>query len=156
MIILKPNAGSHCGDTFRELVGIWEELNLCEVKDSPDDFCWINECGDILLYDLPRLDDRHIPKFRHGIFGNTVPMHPNCHPWIFWARSPRRLMEARKTPLLGYADRDIESIFLGKIENDVQNQNRKNKEHARNQNDRKETKKRRNSRFTICCGWGSS
>ena len=40
-------------------------------------------------------------------------------------------MEARKTPLLGYADRDIESIFLGKIENGVQNQNRKSKDWER-------------------------
>ena len=35
-------------------------------------------------------------------------------------------MEARNTPLLSYQDREIESIFLGKIENGIQNQNRKN------------------------------
>ena len=128
MKILKPDGGTHCGDTFRELVGIWEELGYCQVESSPDNFCWVEECGDILLYDFPRVDDRSIPKFRHGIFGNTIPHFENCHPWIFWARSPRRLMKARKTPLLGYKDREIESIFLGKIENNIQHENRRNQD----------------------------
>jgi len=126
MKILKATA-NHSGDTFRELIDIWAELGYCEVELSPDDFCWANECGDILLYDHPRIDDRHIPKFRHGLFGNSVPFHPNCYAWTFWARSPRLLMEARNKPLLSYNEREIESIFLGKIENGIQNQNRKNK-----------------------------
>jgi hypothetical protein len=133
MKILKGNPDGngtclgHCGDTFRELVDIWEEMGLCEVEESPDCFCWVGECGDILLYDFPRVDDRHIPKFRHGLFGNTVPYHPNCYAWTFWARSPRLLMEARNIPLLSYDQREIESIFLGKIENPVQNANRTSK-----------------------------
>jgi len=127
MKILKPKKGSHSGDTFREMVSIWEELGYCQVEESLDDYCWVGGQGKVILYDFPRLDDRHIPHFECGLFGNTVPDHPNCHAWIFWARSPRRLMEARKTPLLTYKEREIESIFLGKIENNVQNQNRKNK-----------------------------
>ena len=132
MIILKPKGsshcgpGHHCGDTFRELADIWEELNLCKIEESPDNFCWANEHGNVLLYDLPRLDDRLIPPFKHGIFGNTVPDHPKCHAWTFWARSPRLLMEARNKPLFPYESRSIESIFLGKIENNIQNANRKN------------------------------
>lgn len=126
MKILKPQK-NHAGDTFRELLDLWKELGYCELEESPDDFCWVEECGDILLYDHPRLDDRYIPKFRHGLFGNTVPYHPNCYAWTFWARSPRLLMEARNTPLLSYDQREIESIFLGKIENPVQNANRTSK-----------------------------
>ena len=138
MKILKPNARpyiegvvadiNHCGDTFRELVDIWKELGLCEVENSPDSFCWAGTHGDVILYDFPRLDDRPIPHFRKGLFGNTVPDNPSCHAWIFWARSPRLLMEARKTPLLTYKEREIESIFLGKIENSVQDGNRRNRD----------------------------
>jgi len=134
MKILKGNpsgngsCGGHCGDTFRELVDIWQELGLCEVDYSPDSFCWVETHGTILLYDFPRLDDRPIPSFQHGLFGNTVPNHERCHPWIFWARSPRLLMQARKTPLLSYQEREIESIFLGKIENGIQNANRNNRD----------------------------
>ena len=118
----------HCGDTFRDLIDIWEENGYCTVEESPDPFCWAEEHGAIILYDFPRIDDRQIPGFRHGLFGNTVPLQPNVHPWIFWARSPRLLMEARKKPLLGYKDRDIESIFLGKVENPAQQHNRKNQD----------------------------
>jgi hypothetical protein len=124
MKILLPNGGSHCGDTFRELASLWSELKLCELEISPDDFCWANKHGDILLYDYPRLDDKLIPQFKKGLFGNTVPNCLNCYPWIFWARSPCLLMKARQTPLLSYEDRSIESIFLGKIENGIQNNNR--------------------------------
>lgn len=126
MIILKPKAGTHCGDTFRELVDMWESMGLCEVKNSPDNYCWANAHGDILLYDWPRLDDRPIPSFRKGLFGNTVPKHPNCYSWIFWARSPKLLSSARDKKLLSYEERAIESIFLGKIENNIQLSNRKN------------------------------
>ena len=138
MKIFKPNAKpyiegviadvNHCGDTFRELVDIWNEMGLCQVENSPDSFCWADEPGDIILYDFPRLDDRHIPPFKKGLFGNTVPDGPDFHAWIFWARSPRRLMEARKSPLKTFKDREIESIFLGKIENNVQDGNRTNRD----------------------------
>ena len=71
MKIFKPKANHiHCGDTFRELVDIWFEQGLCEVETSPDLFCWANEPSDVLLYDVPRLDDRPIPHFRKGLFGN--------------------------------------------------------------------------------------
>ena len=123
MNILKP-IKNHAGDTFRELLDIWEELDFCSTTASPDDYCWVEEKGNILLYDFPRVDDKQIPTFKEGLFGNTVPNHPKCHPWIFWARSPRLLMKARQTPLLSYEDRSIESIFLGKIENGIQNNNR--------------------------------
>lgn len=124
MKIIKGNSTTHCGDTFRELIDIWKELDLCEVENSPDEYCWAMEHGNTLLYDFPRVDTKQIPAFKEGLFGNTVPNHPRCHPWIFWARSPRLLMKARETPLLSYEDRNIESIFLGKIENGIQNNNR--------------------------------
>ena len=128
MKIFKPKGGSHCGDTFRELVDIWQSLGYCTVEESPNDFVWADEPGNILLYDLPRLDDRAIPPFRYGIFGNTVPECEVCFPWIFWARSPKLLMKARESRLLDYSEREIESVFLGKIENGIQNHNRKSQD----------------------------
>tara|TARA_R100001129_G_scaffold63070_1_gene42984 strand:- start:561 stop:1376 length:816 start_codon:yes stop_codon:yes gene_type:complete len=123
--IFKPVGGSHCGvDTSRELYDLWVENKLCTIKDSPDDYAWFEEPGRILLYDYPRLDDRPIPKFKYGLFGNTVPKHERCFPWTFWARKPRLLERQREKKLLSFDERDVESVFLGKIENEIQYSNR--------------------------------
>ena len=135
MKILKPLrykdellVGSHCGDTFRELVDLWEEAGYCTVEESPNDFVWVDRVGGIILYDYPRVDDRQIPAFEHGVFGNFVPNHERCVPWTFWARAPRLLESTRDRGIKGYEERDIESIFLGKIENGIQNENRRNQD----------------------------
>ena len=120
MNILKPKTG-HGGDTFRELIDMWQENGYCEVKHTDSQFCWVGERGDILLYDFPRLDDRDIEPFRVGLFGNTVPDHERCSPWTFWARKPRLLEEHRKDIP---KERDIETMFLGKVENHIQLNNR--------------------------------
>ena len=119
MKIYKGTSG-HCGDTFRELVDMWKEMGLCEVEETSDDFCWAEEKGKILLYDFPRLDDRQIPSFEYGLFGNTVPDHPQCSKWIMWARSPRKLEKRIEQGLPSYSERNTLSIFLGKVENYVQ------------------------------------
>lgn len=114
----------HSGDSFRELVSLWAELGLVEVEQGPDIFVWAGEPGRILLFDYDRLDDREIPPFEAVLLGNTVVDCPVCHPWILWARSPRLIREARTRSIPGLQERDIESVFLGKIENDVQARNR--------------------------------
>ena len=46
-------------------------------------------------------------------------------PWIFWPRRPfiiEKFLESNK--IKSYSDRTIESIFIGNIENNVQNQYR--------------------------------
>ena len=125
MKILKPQHG-HNGDTFRELVDLCESEGLCVVENSPDSFCWVDKPGSILLYDHPRIDDRPIPHFEIGLFGNTVPTcsDDRCIPWIFWGRRPRLIEELKKNYRRSYEDRNIKSIFLGKIENNVQLKNR--------------------------------
>jgi len=126
--ILKPKNGylnpTSTYGTFRELLELWEENGFCSTGESPDDFCWVGEHGDILLYDWPRIDDRNITKFNFGLFGNTVPLHEKVSPWIFWARRPRKLEQARNSGIKSYKDRHINSIFLGKIENPIQEYNR--------------------------------
>ena len=120
MKIMKPKTG-HGGDTFRELLDMWQENGYCEVEQTDSQFCWVGERGDILLYDFPRLDDRQIEPFRAGLFGNTIPEHERCSPWIFWARKPRLLEEHRKDIP---KERDIKTMFLGKVENHIQLNNR--------------------------------
>ena len=118
--ILKPTHG-HGGDTFRQLLDMWGENGYCEIVKTNHPNCWVGNVGNILLYDFPRLDDRPIPEFKFALFGNTVPLGDQISPWIFWGRKPRMIEERRKrlSP-----DRDIESMFLGKVENHVQLHNR--------------------------------
>lgn len=125
--IFKPRGGTHNGkDTFRELLELWKEQQYCSIEDSPDDYVWVDSPGEILLYDYPRLDDRPLPRFRFGLFGNTVPERGNCSPWIFWARRPRLLDQVRERTIPDFEDRAIVSIFLGRIEkNRIQKRNRK-------------------------------
>lgn len=124
--LIKPKIDpfGHCGDTSRELFDLWEENGLCEIEYRNTNYCWLNEIGDIMLYDRPTLqwynkDD----KSNMILWGNTVP--DGGLPWIFWARKPRLIHEIREKGIKSYEERDILSIFLGKVENDVQFNNRK-------------------------------
>ena len=118
--ILKPTHG-HGGDTFRQLLDMWEENGYCKVLPTDHPNCWVGEVGNILLFDFPRLDDRPIPTFKFALFGNTVPFGDAVSPWIFWGRKPRSIEEHRKDPA---SFRNIESMFLGKVENHLQLNNR--------------------------------
>lgn len=114
----------HSGDTFRELVSLWKEEGLCTTESINRPYaCWIND--NIMLYDEPTLNDLNTRpvQFKFGLFGNTVPNFKNSSAWIFWGRRPR-LMKEMRGDLLSYDDRNIKSIFLGKVENGIQNQKR--------------------------------
>ena len=124
MIVHKPHGGSHGGDTFRELLDMWEEEGYCFIEQSPNDYVWVDSPGNILLYDYPRLDDRPIPPFKYGLFGNTIPKNENCFSWIFWGRKPRKLEKEIESGIISYEERKTESIFLGKVENSIQHNNR--------------------------------
>ena len=113
--------------TFRELTELWEENDLVDVKIGDTQNCWVGEVNNILLYDKPTLEwfNPTIDKYEFALFGNTVPNYPNSSPWIFWGRRPR-LMEKIKKERKRWDDRTIESIFLGKIENNIQLHKRTN------------------------------
>jgi hypothetical protein len=129
MKIYKPTSG-HAGDTFRELLDMWQESGYCTIEASPDRYVWVNQPGDILLYDFPRLDQAPITPFKFGLFGNTVPPNnqhssdPPVTAWIFWSRRPRMLEAEIARGIPTYNEREISSIFLGKVENNIQLQNR--------------------------------
>ena len=71
--ILKPTKGQHDGSSFREIIDIWREKDICDVVDNTEandrssgdetqwieSRPWINKVGNILLYDQPILDKLH-------------------------------------------------------------------------------------------------
>ena len=92
---------------------------------------WFNNIGDILLYDRPTLDwiqkDTNLDVARI-LFANPSPpkqLSNISSNWIFWGRSPKNLEELSKNTI-DYSLRRIESIFIGKCENTVQEHYRLN------------------------------
>ena len=113
---------SHCNDTFRELIDIWNEHGLIEVIEADTNLVWLQNIGDILLYDRPTLDwlDH---DYKLCLFGNpNLPENNKQNlSWIFWGRHPRLLMKEYNE------DKIYNTIFIGKIENIVQELHRDNK-----------------------------
>ena len=131
-VIYKPdskfhNIHSHAGDTFRELIDLWQENNLVNVVTTTETpYCWWGNIGNVLLYDRPTMRWYDNTSYELGLFGNPIPPTDNrmSSPWIFWGRSPRKLHDAFETGSKTYKERTIESLFLGKIENNTQGQYR--------------------------------
>ena len=127
-IYLGKQTPEHKGDTSRELIDMWEESSFCEVvRGEVDDvFIWANEPNDVLLYEYDRFDVYPgLPeKWNRGLFGGMQCSDSKATPWIYWGRRPRLLESKIKQGIKSWDDRSIESIFLGKIENSVQHQNR--------------------------------
>jgi hypothetical protein len=118
----------HKGDTSRELIDMWQESGYCEIIDGQCDdvFLWANSPGDILLYEYDRYDVYPgLPaKWKVGLFGGMQSIDPRAKAWIYWPRHPRQLEEKIEEGIKAYDERKIQSIFLGKIENQVQLHNR--------------------------------
>jgi|TARA_R110000851_G_scaffold78423_1_gene173026 hypothetical protein len=116
----------HKGDTSRELVYLWKKKGLCEIVENEVDdvFLWVDEPNKILLYEYDRWDIYPgLPRrWQRGLFGGM--QHPSGLPWIYWGRHPRKLEAKIEGGIKIYDERDIESIFLGKVENHIQKKNR--------------------------------
>ena len=137
VIIHKPinwgDALDHTGDTFRELLDMWQEEGLCILKESPNHQIWWGDLENkILLFDRPTLDFLTTP-YSLGLFGNPIPPRNTSFntPWIFWGRNPRMLEKKIKENAIinntieaDYNSRTILSIFIGRIENTVQEKHR--------------------------------
>jgi hypothetical protein len=124
--IIIPNSEGHTNDTFRELVKLWENEGLCTIEYKRVSNVWFNEVNDVLLYDRPTMQWFHPvrDKYKKALFGNPDPKLPNSSSWIFWGRRPLLIENVRKEGIKSLKDRTIESIFLGKIENNIQQKNR--------------------------------
>ncbi len=123
--------GAHAVDTFREMVELWEEREYCIVKKTEESpYVWWGSVGDTVLYDWDTARWWNpATSYRLALFGNNPPPGPQGHEmrqsvWSFWPRSPRRLEAAVEAGILPWKDRSIASVFLGKIENGVQQKKR--------------------------------
>lgn len=118
---------NHCGDTFRELIDMWEKLEYISVEEYDGNHVWMGGIGEILLYDRPNFNWLEFGlEYKKGLFGNPSPPNDlnNNSNWIFWGRSPKKLDKKVKEGWKSYDERNIESIFIGKIENNVQKSHR--------------------------------
>jgi hypothetical protein len=113
---------------FYELIDLWYENDFCEVKpiveisstnynDStliPESRFWVNEIGDILLYNQPILDKLPSCGWNKALFANEVLKKDNCFPWIFWPRFVKQYYNHKNyLKPLSYEERNIKSIFIG-------------------------------------------
>ena len=110
-------------DSFPELLSMWEEKGWVETEQSEGRVTWCLEEGEILLYEHDTLS--HLPMdWKFGLFANEVHHGEKSSPWIYWGRHPRNMEHVFDEGILGHHQRDIESIFLGKVENPVQHKKR--------------------------------
>jgi hypothetical protein len=118
---------SHTNDSFRELAQLWKEAGLVSIEPTIVPFCSLDGT---ILYDRPTykwLDSLppqlQPPPQQKILVGNPAPKPGTAmRPWIFWARSPKKLQEAvdAKLPGTHYKDRTTNCVFIGNIENQVQ------------------------------------
>jgi len=132
-VTLPPNERSntffnHKGDSFREHVQLWEERGFCKIFIENTNNCWFGPKGGCLLYDWDNhnwMDDEAQNSILK-LFGNAPPVGENSRPWIFWARHPKILENFVNSRLhmRDFNKRTTESVFIGNIENSVQQEYR--------------------------------
>ena len=125
----------HANDSFRELALLYKKNNNdVNIELIDNGHCWLG--NNILLYDRPTHEwfNQDLANTSLILLGNgdinkegklLVENNLNVKPWIFWPRRPfiiEKFLENNKFKL--YSERTIESIFIGNIENNVQNQYR--------------------------------
>ena len=136
-----PGINFHKNDSYRELAELIKlknkDVNVVYIPNTIH--CWIEP--NILTYDRPALNWINYEVVKSSLFllGNGdinlegVQIKNNIKdlnilPWIFWPRRPTILEDILKNNrILSYEERKIESIFIGNIENNVQDNYRNNK-----------------------------
>jgi hypothetical protein len=121
---------AHAGDSFREMVRLWEKAGYCRVKEhSLATMVWWGSVGKdgVLLYDRDNHDWRHAAPlverdWRLALFGNPKPPSDiRAKPWTYWPRRPELVEEASS---LSQTPRKPGLIFMGRMENKVQEKRR--------------------------------
>tara|TARA_B100000287_G_scaffold86833_1_gene79451 strand:- start:60504 stop:61316 length:813 start_codon:yes stop_codon:yes gene_type:complete len=127
MKIIKPTVGGHDGSSFRELIDMWEEAGYCEVIPGPagsgnyknetlypEARPWVNEIGDIMLYDNPILDKLHENlNWKMALWANAVLEEENSFSWTFWPKHPKKHAKIVHKGINSYYGRPGGSIFIG-------------------------------------------
>lgn len=118
----------HAGDTFREMIDLWESAGLVDVVMTSDGYVWLGDehtDESIILYDRPTMQwwNKSPPKqYAMALFGNHIPTDiPRAFAWTFWGRRPALIVKYEQRAILPkYDERTVSTIFLGKIENQIQ------------------------------------
>lgn len=123
-----PGIWKHTDDSFRELAKMWGDKGLVNIERVEGlGNCWFGIPGGCLLYDRPTLlwykSDPNTKKAKISLFGNPLPQDGG-KPWIFWARRPL-ILETNKLELRNN-DKEHDVVFIGNIENNVQEKYRSN------------------------------
>ena len=130
----------HSNDSYRELVLLLKEKNedVDIIYSDKTIHCWLEP--NILTYDRPTLSwcndeikNASLMLLGNGdvnIEGNILKekyLNLKIKPWIFWARKPIILEKILNDKnILSFEERNIESIFIGNFENNVQERYRNN------------------------------
>ena len=131
-LIVLPAAASgffaHAGDSFREMVRLWEAAGYVRVERDPKATqVWLSGIGQVLLYDRPTLEWlRAAPKeelmWRKALFGNPPALKRESS-WFFWPRRPELVERLAGGATASWSERSG-TVFYGKVENAVQAANR--------------------------------
>jgi len=115
----------HTDDSFREIVLEWGKLGYVNIIRSEEPYIWWGEKNDILLYDRDTFMwyDHLTPKYNIMLSGCENRNLKNSSSWIYWARHPLNL---ENLVIIPFHKRQFTSIFIGRIENEVQAQYRHN------------------------------
>ena len=129
LTIIKPQIGGHDGSSFRELIDMWSEANLCKVKPGLipkkpwhleesmliHSRPWAFGVGEVLLYDNPIFDKLHSGlTWKLSLWSNAVKKGPGCLSWIFWPRYPKIYAKHLATNgIKKYSERKNSSVFIG-------------------------------------------
>ena len=75
---------------------------------------WINDTGDIMLYDNPILDKVHDRlSWNLALWANEVHRGENSYPWTFWPKHSKIHAKVVHKGINSYNDRSHESVFIG-------------------------------------------
>jgi hypothetical protein len=142
----QPYPWNHTNDSFREeLILIYK--NLPDIELIYDDVKNLYLEPDILLYDRDTINWIEWQLVKDGqiqcaFIGNCSSddirlirsRGLNAAPWIYWPRHPmilEKLMKDKRLGMKSWEEREIESIFIGNIENNIQGKYRSNPEWAK-------------------------
>ena len=121
---------AHKGDSFREMVLLWEENGYVTIERANTPFVWLHAIGDTLLYDRANYSwlEQTPVSYKRILCGNPDPSKiQNGLPWSFWPRNPRIVEELAES--LVKTERIKTLVFYGGAENAVQKKHRNNKLH---------------------------
>jgi len=121
---------AHPGDSFREMVRLWQKAGYVNVREHYGTQVWWGEVGaqGVLLYDRPTNEWRLAAppeerEWKLALFGNPKIGSAKAVPWTFWPRRPS-LVEVY-SPVKGWEERRAGPVFYGKTENAIQERRRR-------------------------------